>query len=145
MCGLKSQEDPARAVCRVFLAGHMLVPEPQRNERAVHALGARKVGDRAVERPVDAGLKGGAEIGTPRQPCAHGMRSEIGAAAVERERAPAATEGRDASVAVLQVEQPLNAARGCLTSLVIGVEVAKSEKGSRGVVAIGDAARKVRP
>ena len=58
----------------------MLVPEPQRNERAVSALRACKVADCAVERPVDAGLKPGGEIGTPRQPRADGMRGEIGTA-----------------------------------------------------------------
>src|SRR5213596_658729 len=115
----------------------MLVPEPQRNECAVSALRTGKVAHRAVERPVDAGLKKGPEIGTPRQPCAHGMRGEIGAAAIEGQRAPSPAEGRDAAVAVLQVEQPFNAARGSLTSLVIGVEIAKREKGSGGVVAIG--------
>src|SRR5437773_10985311 len=122
----------------------MLVPEPKRNERAVGALRASEVTDREVERPVDAGLKKGPEIGTPRQPCAHGMRGEIGAAAIEGQRAPSPAEGRDAAVAVLQVEQPFNAARGSLTSL-IGVEIPKREKGSGGVVAIGDAAREVRP
>src|SRR5438552_2882397 len=123
----------------------MLVAEPQRNERAVGALRACEVADRAVECPVDAGLKEGIEIGTPCQPRADGMRGEIGAAAIERQRTPSPAESRDAAVAVLQVEQPPNAARGGLTSLVIRAEVAKREKCPGGVVGIGDAAREVRP
>jgi len=65
-----------------------------------------------------------ATLECPRQPCAHGVRGEIGAAAIEGQRTPSPAEGRDAAVAVLQVEQPPNAARGGLASMAPMVSLA---------------------
>ena len=55
----------------------MLVPEPQRNECAVSALHTDEVGDRAIQRTVDAGLKERIE----------GLQAEI-------ERSQAAIDGK---------------------------------------------------
>ena len=45
----------------------------------------------------------------PRMQRSHGMRRQVGPAAVERQLAPAATERGPTAVAVLQIEQPLDA------------------------------------
>ena len=68
------------------------------------------------------------------------MRGELGAAAIERQGAPAAAERRDAAVAVLQVEQPANPARGGPTSLVAASRPRSASERAGRVVGVRHAA-----
>src|SRR5437868_12665592 len=74
------------------------------------------------------------------------MGGEVGAAAIEGEIGPAATESGDAAVAVLQIKEPANAGLGGgFAAQIIVSEMMQGEQRAGGVVGIGDAAAQVGP
>ena len=74
------------------------------------------------------------------------MRREVGAAAVERELPPAAAEGGNAAVAVLQAAQPARTGQGRPRRIRIRVlEEREREQRTRGVVGVRDTAVEVGP
>src|SRR5581483_11460899 len=88
--GRQRGDDARGAENRVLLTWCGLVAEPERHERPVRLLGTAKIVDRAVGGAVDAGPQRRCEPVAPRQPGADRMSREVGAAAIEGERAPAA-------------------------------------------------------
>ena len=108
----QSDQHAAGPVRRVLLARGVLIAEPQRNERAVWALNAYQVARRhARSRRRSAPEHARSMLRPPRQPGADRVRREIGAAAIEGQRPPSAAKRRHAAVAILQIEQPLDASR----------------------------------
>src|SRR2546421_9532162 len=74
------------------------------------------------------------------------MGGEVGAAAIEGEIGPAATESGDAAVAVLQIKEPANAGLGGgFAAQIIVSEMMQSEQRAGGVVGVGDAAAQIGP
>jgi hypothetical protein len=69
-----------------------------------------------AERPLHADAQTRAEFrGTRIEPRPHRryrVRGEVGTASVERQFSPAAAEGRQAAIAILQIEQPAQAVFG---------------------------------
>ena len=74
------------------------------------------------------------------------MGRQVGAAAVKGQPAPAAAEGGNASVSVLQVEQPLHPGGSGLARLgIAGAQVTQGQQGSGGIVGIRNTTRKIGP
>ena len=128
----------------------MLVAEPERLPRTREGArwllaGAEKTHGPA-DRLADLCLRRCRQVGCPGRPGAQGVRGQIRAAAVEGQLAPAAAKRRHATVAVLQVQQPLGAGRGGLSQAPVrGGKVPQGEQRSGGVVRIRHATRQVSP
>ena len=74
------------------------------------------------------------------------MSGEIGAGPVERQIGPAAAEGRDPAIAVLQIEQPLAPGVGGLTRVVIDLaELFQSQQRAGSIIGIGHTTGQGRP
>ena len=95
------------AVGRIFLVvTAVLVAKPERTPRAVPTLLAEEKGEAPLRRPIDARLDRGGHFLPPGPPRPHGVGGEIGGRAVEGQRPPATTKGGNASIAILQIEEP---------------------------------------
>src|SRR5438552_13630522 len=74
------------------------------------------------------------------------MRRQISSAAIKRQRAPAAAERWNASVSVLQVEQPINAGTGSGASWIVSAtERAQRQERARRVVRVRNSPGQVCP
>ena len=139
-------EHPRRAVDRVGLVRGSLVPEPEWNPRSAGLLRPRQEPDRALRRALGTAPHPVRQRRPPRRPRPQGVSGQVRAAAVERQRSPAAAERRYAAVGILQVEQPADAGTGGLPVLgVIGVQGVEGEQRPGGVVGVGDPSGQVGP
>ena len=109
------------------------------------ALGLRKKGNGSFNRAPEARRFGGQFL-QPLTPGSHRMRSQIGAAAVKQQGAPASAEGRNAAVAVLQIKQPADASQCCGADGCVDVtKIMQSQEGAGGVVRVRHAAGQITP
>ena len=106
------QQHPAGAVNRVLLVRLMLVAEPERQPASVGLLAPGKIVEAAAHGPIDPAPAVASPIRGRPAPGGQGadrMGRQVGAAAIEGQRAPAAAERGPAAVAILEVQEPLHA------------------------------------
>ena len=141
----------------------ILIAKPERHEAAVVVLFVFKEANALLHRGRDPLVESGRrrpgspgqQIGLPRtlprRQGAHGVGRQVARAAVERQHAPAATERRPAAVAVLQIEQPLDAATSRqLQPMLLQLRITIARSGQRDqcagrVVGFRHAARQIGP
>ena len=135
------------AIDRIFVIGHVLIAKPEREPAIPPAPGfSPESAGRARCAAPPAGASDSAELALPRAPGAQRVRGEIGAAAIERQRAPAAAKGGDAAVAILQTEQPAHAGEtGGARFGLHAAEFQQGQKRARGIVGIRHPAGEIRP
>lgn len=147
--GVGEAQDEGGAHDRVVVVGGTLVTEPERHPGAVGVLGTFEKGQGAASGAGDAATDRLGQVWFPGGPGAEGVGGDVRGAAIEGQGSPAAAEGWDTAITVLQVEQPDDAGLGGAESVGSGVEIRfeglQGEQGAGGIVGVGHATGQVGP
>ena len=120
------------------------------NHKGSHAAIGALFGSQVSQRPCNslfrAHLLFGRQVIVPGQPGPYGMCGQVCSAPIEGERSPAATKRGNATVTILQIEQPLHTGDGSGSHGVIRIaKVVQCQQRTRSVVRIGHAAGQIGP
>src|SRR6185436_20030308 len=140
------REDTGGSIRRIPIVGCELVSEPERNPETVGSLRAAQELKRALDCCCGAAQQSGRQVARPGLPGACGMRCDISAAVVERESSPAFAKRRDAAIAVLDFQQPLDAKESGFSCVrIIRTKLVKGQESSRCIIRIRNTSREICP